>query len=474
MTIQDPSTREPDAAHSADPERRPLPLLRLILLPVLIVGAGLAVFGMLSRFKQPPTKRAQELRLPLVDVMTVRARPYTLDLHGYGSVRAKRIYTLAPQVAGRVVKLSERFEAGRFVKAGETLVEIDPTDYRIALASAQAQLEQARAEIVQLTTAEATLRDEVEVMRQKAEVSKSEYERMETTWVKDPGAISVTERDRSRGAYLADRTALVTRESALKLMPSRIAVAKAAAAAREEALRKAETDLARTRLACPFDGRVLSRSAEIGQFVTTFPATGVGQVADLSAFEVPVVLEAEQFGNLPGQPAQSLPEGAAPAREFAVAPKATVKWLAHGGRFEWPGLAVRAEPMDASSRTIPLVVEVRDPWGGPGSDERPPLPIGAYCEVTIEGRYLEQALAVPERALQADGRLYVVADGKLAARAVQPRHRQDGELLVEGELKAGEKVVLSPLAFLGSGEAVRTREVEADEGPDVATGGARP
>jgi multidrug resistance efflux pump len=60
------------------------------------------------------------------------AAPWTRD----GTVRAY-VVTMAPEVAGRIVKLA--VEDDQLVHKGDTLFEIDPSDYRIALERAQAQ-----------------------------------------------------------------------------------------------------------------------------------------------------------------------------------------------------------------------------------------------------------------------------------------------------------------------------------------------
>src|SRR5712672_2239027 len=60
--------------------------------------------------------------------------PWTRD----GTVRAY-VVTMAPEVAGRIVKLSVADD--RFVHKGDVLFEIEPADYRIALESVQAQLQ---------------------------------------------------------------------------------------------------------------------------------------------------------------------------------------------------------------------------------------------------------------------------------------------------------------------------------------------
>ena len=66
------------------------------------------------------------------------AAPWTRD----GTVRAY-VVTMAPEVSGRIVSLP--VADNQFVHKADVLMTIDPTDYTIAVAQAQAALEQARA-----------------------------------------------------------------------------------------------------------------------------------------------------------------------------------------------------------------------------------------------------------------------------------------------------------------------------------------
>lgn len=64
--------------------------------------------------------------------------PWTRD----GTVRAY-VVTMAPEVAGRIVNLP--VADNQFVHKGDLLVQIDPTDYKIAVALARAAVDQAQA-----------------------------------------------------------------------------------------------------------------------------------------------------------------------------------------------------------------------------------------------------------------------------------------------------------------------------------------
>jgi multidrug resistance efflux pump len=72
--------------------------------------------------------------------------PWTRD----GQVRAY-VVAIAPRVAGNVVAV--HVIDNQFVKKGDPLLEIDPSQYTLAVQAAQQQLEQARQEVASLTAA---------------------------------------------------------------------------------------------------------------------------------------------------------------------------------------------------------------------------------------------------------------------------------------------------------------------------------
>jgi multidrug resistance efflux pump len=97
--------------HGAEPE-----VLRVLLTLLLVAGAAVSAWFGWRAFIAPP---------------------WTRD----GTVRAY-VVTLTPQVAGTIVNLPVK--DNQFVHRGDTLLEIDPTDYAIGVDTAQASLDQAR------------------------------------------------------------------------------------------------------------------------------------------------------------------------------------------------------------------------------------------------------------------------------------------------------------------------------------------
>lgn len=99
------------------------------------------------------------------------ASPWTRD----GTVRVY-VVTMAPEVAGRIVKLPVR--DNQLVRKGDLLMVIEPTNYEIALKFAEAAVEQAEAVMLN-AQADSVRRDRL----MRAAVSTEEKETFKTKWL---------------------------------------------------------------------------------------------------------------------------------------------------------------------------------------------------------------------------------------------------------------------------------------------------
>jgi hypothetical protein len=125
----------------------------------------------------------------------------------------------------------------------------------------------------------------------------------------------------------------------------------------------------------------------------------------------------------------------------------------------WEGRVVRTEgEIDPRSRMVHVVARVEDPYGraAPG---RVPLAVGLFVQAEIAGRRLERAVVLPRAALRGQDQVLLVdATDRLRFRAVEVARRIRDHVVIAGGLDAGERVVVSPLATVSEGMAVRTVE----------------
>ncbi|MFA6959647.1 MAG: efflux RND transporter periplasmic adaptor subunit [Opitutaceae bacterium] len=107
--------------------------------PVFIFALVVAIGGLIAwaTLRSSKTVAPAQAKSVRVELAVVAAREVPLWLTGIGNVQANNTVTVRPRVGGQLESIN--FTEGQFVKAGDTLAQIDPRPYRAALAQAVAQ-----------------------------------------------------------------------------------------------------------------------------------------------------------------------------------------------------------------------------------------------------------------------------------------------------------------------------------------------
>jgi len=213
---------------------------------------------------------------------------------------AGHMVQITPQVAGSVTAIAA--EDTEFVQAGQTLVELDKAESRVALDSAEAQLARTVREVRNLMASSAGL--EATVTQRRAELAKTRQDlsRRESA---ASGAVSAEEIQHARDALAGSQAALEVAEQALashRTLIDRTSVAShpnvLAAAAR---VREVYLSYARTSLPAPVSGYVAKRNVQIGQRVA--PGAALMTVVPLEQVWVDANFKERQLSSLRvGQP----------------------------------------------------------------------------------------------------------------------------------------------------------------------------
>ncbi len=392
-------------------------LLRIIL-PAAIVLVALFLSALMIRMRPKPDKEeAPRVRPQVTALPAVRAvRPVRIT--GYGTVAAKRRVEVTPQVSGRVLAKSPRFEAGEFVAAGDTLLVIEQTDYLQARALARSNLAAAR---TALATAE-----------QEARVAREEWERVH------PGV---------------QATPLALREP-------QVAQARAAVDAAAAALDLAETNLDRCFLTAPFDGRVEASTADMGQYLRAGTPVGAVYAVDMAEITVPVPA-ADMAWIHTADPVTG--QGGDQVEVHIDYAGRTVSWTGRAARLG--GL------VDAASRQVPVVVEIPAPFRP--NDRRPAMLPGMFATVVFSSAPPPGAIAIPRDALRSDDVVWIVTpDRTLDIRPVDVAYAGVDQALITAGVEPGELVCTSNLQMAVQGMAVRLPQDPrkmADAGTDSAS-----
>ncbi|MDP5058595.1 MAG: efflux RND transporter periplasmic adaptor subunit [Pseudomonadales bacterium] len=360
--------------------------------PLLVVAAGFAGFALLHWSKPEPEQRTEAPRPLSVFVEKVESASLALQVQAEGEVRAGTVVDLVSQVAGRVVAVSAEFTEGGMVQPGVALVEIEPIDFQLALAQAEARLAEAE---VALQTAVAT-----------ADVARKQL------------------RNASQASDLA-------------LKKPQVAEARARLEAASADLQQARLNLARTSIALPFAGRLMSTLVDVGQYVT--PGMPLGRAFGTDKVEVRLPLSDNQLASL-GIAIGYIAEADAGLDVVFSAQVA-------GSQQSWRGKLVRLDAaIDPATRMLYATAEVQAPYTTQLSDQGMPMAVGLYVHAEIQGRQVSDAFVIPRDALRAGNKVYVVnTAGKLDIRHVQLTHSTATEAVVASGLAVGERVVVSSI-----------------------------
>lgn len=183
---------------------------------------------------------------------------------------------ISPRVSGPVVKLL--ITDNQEVKAGDELVEIDPSDYeaneslaRANLAAAQSQLGSAQAQVdvsqSRVVQAQASVVS-AEAQAQQADADLKRFQSVESR------AVSRTDFDQAQARARSADAALQSADSQVKAAVADVALsqanvesAKAAIQQAEARLQLAQLNLSYTKIVAPFDGRITARSVQLGNYL---------------------------------------------------------------------------------------------------------------------------------------------------------------------------------------------------------------
>ena len=426
-------------------------LTALCALAVLVLGA----VGMktLVGLREPPRRQVVEHPGPLVRVMTVQPQDVSITVNGFGTARAKHVWSVVPEVSGSVTRLSPNLRAGMHVRQGSLLFEIDARPHRLAAQRTGARMQQLEKEIAVLIQQRQNHRDTLKLARNDLAIAEEDLRRDEE--LARRGTISTRERNRRRRIRNEVRQAVQNTEHLLALTGPQIEQAEAALAAARADLATAELQLAKTRLLAPFDGQVMNSTLDMGEFVTA--GREVASLSSLEAVEIPIAVPLDELRWLPMlSPADA--SAAAPRPDRALA-AATVLWHSAGRDFTWRGKVVRWEAgLDAETRTVTLVVEVPDPWASFRPGEHPALQPGMFCRVEIAAWSVPDAVVIPRTALHDGDAVFLAEGGRLSQRQVQVARFRHDEAILGGGLQPGDKLVISVLSAPIVGMKLRTLE----------------
>ncbi len=363
---------------------------KFVLIPGILIAA-IALAAGLTQMKPETQKRDDEQLDLLVEVLTLEVSTESFQISSQGTVQPRTKTEVSAEVLGSIVSISPKFSAGGVFQKNEVLMRIDPTNYAVAVDKTEALVKQRQIEY-----------DGARKLRSQGYRAESEY-----------------------------------------------ASAVAALASAQAELVGAQRNLERTYIRLPYEGMVLSKHADIGQFVNPGTKIGVTFATDLAEIRLPLTDQDLAFVDLPNT---------AEIRETGGVdgPQVRLTAIQKGTLVAWDATIVRTEGVvDERSRVTYAVAQIADPYKLHGDGT--PLPVGTFVAAEIAGSTAMDLIRIPRTVIRgADQVLVVNAENKIEIRTVNIVRSDDTYAYVSDGVSAGERISTTVIEAPTNGMSVRT------------------
>ncbi|WP_319521378.1 efflux RND transporter periplasmic adaptor subunit [uncultured Desulfosarcina sp.] len=404
---------QPNEGHCEPNERppvRPIVWLRTLIVCVIILAIGIAGAGYIRKTAPRAQKRPPQRTIPLV-----RTQPLVKDTHqvivaAMGSVIPAREITLKTRVAGEIRSINPEFVEGGLIRSGEKIVKIDDEDYRLA------------------------------ITRQESAVVDAEY-----ALKVEMGYQDVARREWS---LLNPGQAADAQDAELALRKPHLAKAQSDLVAARAELEQAQLDLARTDVVAPFNAIVREKHVAVGSQVSTQDA--LAELVGTDEYWIQVSLPIERLAWI-RVPRSRTEKGAAVT-------------VFYRGNRRLGTVARLLSDLETEGRMARILVSVEDPLGlkGDHPPSGPPMLIGEYVRVEIQGRTIDDVYRIPRTALRDNSSIWILGeDNTLHIVPVETVWRDADHVLIQDGIEAGDQLIVSDLSTPVAGMQLKEDTADA-------------
>lgn len=419
-------------------------VLRRLFSPPVVVLALLACgcHGQNPAHQEATVLKPVEIPDVPVTVAVVEMRPVQRRVSVVGTLHGFERITVTPKVEGRVQAL--HFDVGDRVKPGTVLVEIDPTDYRLAVEEAQQLLNQ---ELSKLDLQKSPLNDfdieqlpAVESARLLFENAEQEHKRQQNLLSKGASSEEVFQRVETQMKVAA---------AGLRLARQNARTILASIKHQEAVLSVAQQKLAETQVKAPIMGSrhadktenfvISKKMASVGEMVRAFPSTPVFELVADDVLKLHVMVPERYLAQVKMDLTVEVTVDAYPKEVFL-------------------GKVARINPtVDSQSRSFDVEAHF------PNQDHR--LKHGGFAKADVIVGTSDKALTVPLEAVSKFAgvtKVFKVVDGVAQEVEITTGTQQEGWVEAVGALQAGDKVVTSGQSKLAKGTKVVVRQIDGN------------
>ncbi len=371
-----------------------------VTLSIVILATGFLGMWALLSLKTGSPKRPPEIRTKMVETAIVLLQPVQTSIITYGRVASSQPVLLNAEVAGTLQPGSISFKPAQSFSKGDLLVKIDDRQARLNLNSM----------LSDLLTALATVLPEIKVD------FPDEYQ----VW-----------QDYFNSCQFDKKIAPLpeTSNPKIKLFLSRFNVHKL-----YFSVRNLEILLDKHYFYAPFNGSIVSANLRVGSSVRV--GTLLGEIINLEQMEVAMPVEAKDIRWIDRQQLITFTSTEIPGK--------------------WTGNITRiGSDIDTRSQTVQIHVSMNNEPGAA-------LLNGTFLEARIPGHRIDNAYAIPPKAIYEDKYVYLITDGKLKRSPVTIVRREPNRIIIDDGIMDGDTLVVEIMQGVAPGMPASARTMSTE------------
>ena len=380
-----------------------------VLAPLLVLVIGASVSFVIINSKEQPASQEVEAKPRSIKAVIAKGCEIELKIFTQGSVKAKQVIDIVPQVRGQITFVSPKFVAGGNFASGEVILRIDPRDYEVAVISAESMVAESIQRLVE---------EEAE-----AALALSEWKQLGQGEASD-----------------------------LTLRKPQLARAEAQLKASEANLLTAKLNLERSVITAPFNGLLSTKNADLGQYLS--PGVNIGEFHSTDIREVrlplsPIDRTKIDLGALKGG------NGEIDVKFTVTVGEVTNSWI---------GQVVRTEGMIVNNTDVLWLVAELQGAQLNSVENGEVIEIGQFVDAEINGRKLNNIIILPRAALNQGNNVMIVDDqNALRTRKISLMDTNREYIVVTDGINIGDTVNISQLGSGIDGMLVSTTLEEGTE-----------
>ena len=417
-----------------------------------VVALGVITLIIVTKLRPSAEIKPPEDRSKMVNVQVLEPESIAPQVIGFGKIKPKFEWKAIAEVSGKVVYRHPELNKGNILLAGTEVLRIDPLDYELKLAQAEADLGSSQTQLAKVDLEEKNIRNTLKIEKNRLAISKKELSRKVNLQKK--GLTSQSDLDQQNQSYLAQQKVVQDIQNQILLLPDERKVAAAMVKVNQAKLKEAQRSLEKTSIILPTDVRISEVDIEADQVVnlqqTMFIAHGIKTMemeAQVSIHDMQTLAQSFRVfqSNEQGMP------------NIDSLPLQAIVQLS-SGRFnaQWQAQVERiSETVDPNQATVGVILEIEQDYKMLKPNSLPPLVNGMFVKALIEGEASLQWV-IPESALHGDKIYLLNENSQLIILPVKIDFRRDNQVVISGDLNQGDLLILNDLLPAINGMQLRS------------------